>query len=79
MNYVVPLSYSFTTWPFGGSMADSIAFGDNPNDKFTALGNMFHIYSNAGNVSYAGYDRSANKVPWEFHAFEILYYMCVNT
>jgi len=78
MNYVVPLSYAFTTWPFGGSMADSIAFR-NQDDKFTALGNMFHIYSNAGNVSYAGYDRNADKVPWEFHAFEILFYMCVNT
>lgn len=79
MSYVTPLSYAAITWPFGGSMKDSIAFANNSDDKFTALANFFHIYSAAGNVSYPGYDGKQDDPSWEFHAFEILYYTCVNT
>ncbi|KAK3320319.1 hypothetical protein B0T19DRAFT_446084 [Cercophora scortea] len=76
---LTPLSYAFITAPSD----DPIVLNESHNDNFTALGRFFHIYSNAGNISYPGYYNLSTdtepKVPWEFRAAEILYYACVNT
>ncbi|KAK3690251.1 hypothetical protein B0T22DRAFT_515421 [Podospora appendiculata] len=74
---LTPLSYAFITAP----RDDPIALNESHNDNFTTLGRFFHIYSNAGNVSYLGYNSTGTEpnVAWEFRAAEILYYACVNT
>ncbi len=75
ITFVTPLSYSFLSAP----KDHSLVFTEDHNDNFTALAHFFNIYSNAGNVSYPGYDRESDKKPWEFRATEVLYHLCVNT
>ncbi|KAK5653091.1 hypothetical protein OQA88_9189 [Cercophora sp. LCS_1] len=73
---VSPLSW---TYALVGRSA-SLAFNDDPNDKYTAITHLYLIYSNAGNVSYPGYDRTANSdEPWQFRAVEVLCHVCVSS
>lgn len=71
---VVPVSFAF----YVSGMNTSLAFTD-PDDEFTAVSHIYAIWSNAGNVSYPGYNRSADPKPWEFRAVEFLFHLCVNT
>ncbi|KAK5656056.1 hypothetical protein OQA88_5195 [Cercophora sp. LCS_1] len=73
MELVTPVSIAFVL----DGRNRSIAFQD-AHDNFTALSNLYLIWSAAGNVSYPGYNRT-NEGPWRFHAVEILYHLCVNT
>lgn len=75
ISFVTPLSYSMLLM---GSDT-SLSFNENRDDNFTALAHLYVIYPNAGNVSYLGYNRSADSKPWEFRAVEVLYHACVNT
>lgn len=72
--FVTPLSYALLH--VGDDKGLTFTGRD---DNFTALAHFFTIYSNAGNVSYAGYNRSSDKTPWEFRAIETLYHACVIT
>jgi hypothetical protein len=71
---IVPLSFSFVI----SGMNASLSFND-PDDQFTAVSHIYAIWSNAGNVSYPGYNRSADAEPWDFRAVEFLFHLCVNT
>jgi len=74
ISFITPLSYSMLL--IGSDT--SLSFNENRDDNFTALAHLYVIYPNAGNVSYPGYNRSADPKPWEFRAVEVLYHACVN-
>ncbi|KAK5659839.1 hypothetical protein OQA88_13302 [Cercophora sp. LCS_1] len=74
LQLVTPLSWNFVL----AGRDYSLAFKDS-NDINTAITHLYLVWSNAGNVSYPGYDRSANPTPWTFNAIEIMYHYCVNT
>ncbi|KAK0636708.1 hypothetical protein B0T17DRAFT_88058 [Bombardia bombarda] len=74
LSFVTPLSLAFAMVP----QERAFALTD-PNDNFTAVAHFILIYSNAGNVSYQGYDRASDTKPWDFQAVEVLYHACVNT
>jgi len=72
IHYTTPLSFAMLL----AGNDESLVFAADRDDRDTAFAHMFAIYSNAGNVSYPGRDRSRDE-PWEFRAVEILYHACV--
>ncbi|KAK0623596.1 hypothetical protein B0T14DRAFT_495052 [Immersiella caudata] len=74
ISFVSPLSYSMML----AGNDKSLSFLDSRDNNYTALARFYVMYSNAGNVSYPGRDRS-NDTPWEWRALEILYHACVIT
>jgi len=74
ITFVTPLSYSMML----AGNDRSLSFLDSRDDNYTAIARFYVMYSNAGNVSWPGRDRSQDK-PWEFRALEILYHACVIT
>jgi hypothetical protein len=72
VNLITPLSYALLA-----QGADrSLAFVDD-EANFAVMADYFVVYGRAGNVSYPGYNRTFER-QWEFGAFEVLLYLCVN-
>ncbi len=77
INLITPVSYAIAR--FMANVTDTLAFADDQDGlNFTAISRMYIIYSNAGNISSSSFIWPRDTA-WEFHAVEILYYICVNT
>ncbi|KAK0646425.1 hypothetical protein B0T16DRAFT_458346 [Cercophora newfieldiana] len=74
INFVSPLSFAMML----AGNDKSLSFLDSRDDNYTAISHFYVMYSNAGNVSYPGRDRSQDK-PWEWQALEIMFHACVIT
>lgn len=77
ISFVTPLSYAFALTGHNETLSFTTPADRDAN--YNALAHYFAIWSNAGNVSYPGFDRASNPTPWPFIAYEILYHLCVNT
>lgn len=77
ISFVTPLSYAFALTGHNETLSFTTPADQDAN--YNALAHYFAIWSNAGNVSYPGFDRASHPTPWPFIAHEILYHLCVNT
>ncbi|KAK0753190.1 hypothetical protein B0T18DRAFT_385298 [Schizothecium vesticola] len=77
ISFITPLSYSFALTGHNETLSFTTPADQDAN--YNALAHYFAIWSNAGNVSYPGFDRASNPTPWPFIAYEVLYHLCVNT
>ncbi|KAH8891965.1 hypothetical protein GQ53DRAFT_823368 [Thozetella sp. PMI_491] len=70
-NLVTPAAYTILSVMSNSSLA----FAD---EDYTALNHAFILYTNAGNASYPGLNRTS-EAPWQFGAVEVMFHLCVNT
>ncbi|KAK3317493.1 hypothetical protein B0T19DRAFT_435090 [Cercophora scortea] len=75
-SHVTPVSYSWSSY----ATNTTLFFTNDTDLQSTALSYIYLIWSNAGNVSYPGYnDTSSSPTPWRFEAAEIVLNLCVQT
>ncbi|CZR65452.1 uncharacterized protein PAC_15352 [Phialocephala subalpina] len=74
VSFVTPASISYMALPSN----KTIAFVNDTNMGFAAFEYMILIWSNAGNITYAGSNRTS-EAPWKFEAIEVALHLCLNT
>ncbi|KAK3689266.1 hypothetical protein B0T22DRAFT_440752 [Podospora appendiculata] len=78
-SHVTPVSYSYSSY----ATNTSLFFTNDTNLQSTALNYIYLIWSNAGNVTYPGFNTtsssSSTTPPWRFEAVEIVLNLCVQT
>ncbi|KAK0671937.1 hypothetical protein QBC41DRAFT_269487 [Cercophora samala] len=72
-HFVAPVSFTL----YSSRLSRSIAFADDKNLAAAWAAGYKVVWSNAGNVTYT-HGNSTTSSPWNWQAFEMVYYACIN-